>query len=101
MAKNNSTAATRGEIEVQRRKAQAAIDRNRVGTGRKARSLTPRERAAYQRIVKRTDKLLGPVPKPRSDGVSGLQQGLRILKNFAERIRASSEEGKKIPGKMP
>ncbi len=101
MAKDKSTAEQRTQIEAQRQKAQAALDKNRVTTGRKHRSLAPRERAAYQRVVARADKLLGPVSKPRSNGVSGLQQGLRTLKAFAERIRAGSEEGKKIPGKMP
>jgi hypothetical protein len=96
MAKNNP----KSKIEAQRRTAQAALDRNRVVTARgKHRSLTPRERAAYQRVIKRTDKLLGPVPKPRSDGVSGLQRGLRTLKSFAERIRAGHGELEKIPEK--
>lgn len=99
MAKDKSAAATRGEVEAQRRAAQAALDKNRVTVGGKPRSLTPRERAAYQRVIKRTDKLLGPVPKPRSGGVSGLQQGLRTLKAFAERIRAGSEGLKQIPEK--
>ncbi len=100
MAKNKSTAATRGEIEAQRRAAQAAIDKNRVSTGRgKARSLTPRERAAYQRVVKRTDKLLGAVPKPRGKAGSELLRGLRTLKAFAQKIRGGSEELKQIPEK--
>jgi hypothetical protein len=72
-----------------------------VSTGRgKARSLTPRERAAYQRVVKRTDKLLGPVPKPHGKAASELLRGLRTLKSFAERIRASAGEAKKIPEKI-
>lgn len=101
MAKGKSTAEQRKQIEAQRRAAQAAIDRNRVETGRgKARSLTPRERAAYQRVVKRTDKLLGPSPKPRGKATSELLQGLRILKAFAERIRAGAGEVKKIPEKI-
>jgi hypothetical protein len=102
MAKGKSAAATRKGIEAQRRAAQAAIDRNRVETGRgKARSLTPRERAAYQRVVKRTNKLLGSVSKPRGKAGSELMRGLRTLKSFAERIRAGAKEGKKIPKKMP
>ncbi len=99
MAKDKSTAGTQKKIESQRRAAQAALDKNRVTVGRKSRALTPRERAAYQRVIKRTDKLLGSVPKPRSDGVSGLQQGLRTLKSFAERVRAGHGELKQIPGK--
>jgi hypothetical protein len=102
MAKDKSTAATRESIEAQRRKAQAAIDKNRVVTSRgKHRSLAPRERAAYQRVVTRADKLLGPVPKPRGEAGGELMRGLRTLKAFAERIRGSAEEAKKIPGKMP
>ncbi len=99
MAKDKSTAGQRKQIEAQRRKAQAALDKNRVTVGRKPRSLAPRERAAYQRVVARADKLLGPVSKPRSGGVSGLQRGLRTLKSFAERIRAGHEELEKIPEK--
>lgn len=101
MAKSKSAAATREDVEAQRRMAQAAIDKNRVSTGRgKARSLTPRERSAYQRVVKRTDKLLGPVPKPRGKAGSELLQGLRALKAFAKRIRAGAEEVEKIPKGM-
>jgi hypothetical protein len=101
-SKDKSTAETQTKIEAQRRAAQAAIDRNRVETGRgKARSLTPRERAAYQRVVKRTDKLLGPVPKPRGKAASELLRGLRTLKAFAERIRGSAGELEQIPGKTP
>ena len=102
MAKDKSTATTREGVEAQRRAAQAAIDKNRVVTSRgKARSLAPRERAAYQRVVARADKLLGPVSKPRGTAGPALVQGLRTLKAFAERIRAGAEEGKEIPGKMP
>ncbi len=99
MAKDKSTAEQRSQIEAQRQKAQAAIDRNRVGTGRKARSLAPRERAAYQRVVTRADKLLGPVPKPRGKAAGALMQGLRTLKSFAERIRAGAGDLEKIPEK--
>ena len=100
MAKGKSAAATREGIEAQRRAAQAAIDRNRVETGRgKARSLTPRERAAYQRVIKRTDKLLGPVPKPRGKAGSELIRGLRTLKSFAERIRGGAKDIEKLPEK--
>lgn len=98
-SKDKSTAATRGEIEAQRRKAQAAIDKNRVTIGGKSRSLTPRERATYQRVIKRTDKLLGPVSKPRGKAGSNLLQGLRTLKAFARKVRAGSKELERIPEK--
>ena len=101
MAKDKSAAATRKDVEAQRRAAQAAIDKNRVSVGRgKSRSLPPRERAAYQRVIKRTDKLLGPVPKPRGKAGSELLRGLRTLKSFAERIRGSAKKAKKIPEGM-
>jgi hypothetical protein len=99
MAKNKSTAGTRKDVEAQRRAAQAALDKNRVTVGRKARSLAPRERAAYQRVVARADKLLGPVPKPRGKAGSDLLRGLRTLKSFAERLRGGSEELERIPEK--
>ncbi len=99
MAKDKSTAEQRSQIEVQRRKAQAALDKNRVTTGRKARSLAPRERAAYQRVVARADKLLGPVSKPRGKAGSELLRGLRTLKSFAERIRGGAGELEKLPEK--
>lgn len=98
MAKGKSTAEQQKQIEAQRREAQAALKRNRVSTGRgKFRSLTPRERSAYQRVIKRTDKLLGPVRKRGPSGVEGLRSGLRTLKAFAERVRAGREEFEKIP----
>lgn len=99
MAKDKSTAGQRKQIEAQRRKAQAALDKNRVTVGRKPRSLAPRERAAYQRVVARADKLLGPVSKPRGKAAGDLLRGLRTLKSFAERIRAGAGEVKKIPEK--
>ena len=102
MAKDKSAAATRKDVEAQRRAAQAAIDKNRVVTSRgKHRSLIPRERAAYQRVVARADKLLGPAPKPRGKAGSALLRGLRTLKSFAERIREGAKDVEKIPGKMP
>ena len=102
MAKDKSATATRKDVEAQRRAAQAAIDKNRVVTSRgKHRSLAPRERAAYQRVVTRADKLLGPVSKPRGKAGSDLLRGLRTLKAFAERIRGGAEDVEKIPGKMP
>jgi hypothetical protein len=98
MAKGKPTSEQRSQIEAQRRAAQAALDKNRVKTGRSsARSLTPRERAAYQRVIARTDKLLGSASKPRKNGVGGLRSGLRTLKAFAERIRSGHKELKQIP----
>ena len=100
MAKGKSASEQRSKIEAQRRAAQSALDKNRVETGRgKARSLTPRERSAYQRVIARTDKLLGSVSKPRGNGVGGLRSGLRTLKAFAERVRAGHGELKRIPEK--
>ena len=56
MAKDKPAAEQRSKIEAQRRAAQSALDKNRVETGRgKARSLTPRERSAYQRVIARTE----------------------------------------------
>lgn len=92
----------RSKIEAQRRAAQKALDENSVSMGRgKTRQLTRKERALYQRIVKRTDKLLGPVPKKRESGIEGLKAGLRTLKSFAEKVRSGREkleEVKEGPG---
>jgi len=100
MAKSKSKSESKsGELIAQRRKAQEALRRNRVKVGpRKYRSLTPRERAAYKRVISRTDKLVGPVPAARREGgIVGLKSGLRTLKAFAERIRAGKEEFDKLP----
>lgn len=101
MAKDKPPAEQREQIEAQRRKAQAALDRNRVSLGRgEYRALTRRERAAYERVVERTDKLLGPVSKPRRrDGAKQLASGLRTLKAFAERVRAGKEQLGELPEK--
>lgn len=92
----------RSKIEAQRRAAQKALDENSVSMGRgKTRQLTRKERSLYQRVVKRSDKLLGPVPKHRESGIEGLRAGLRTLKSFAEKIRSGKkrfEEVKEGPG---
>lgn len=95
MAKNKPSGDTAADLQIQRRKAQAALDRNRVETSRgKYRSLKPRERAAYQRIIKRTDKLLGAVSKPSKDSSitpEAAAQGLNALKNFAQMVKIQKE----------
>ncbi|KPL13130.1 hypothetical protein AMJ85_00285 [candidate division BRC1 bacterium SM23_51] len=84
---------TKNQIEAQRRKAQSALDNNSVTTpSGKQRQLTRRERAAYQNIVRRTDKLLGPAPKPRESGVEGLRVAWQRLKDLAERVRSGREK---------
>lgn len=88
------------KIKAQRRAAQAALTRNRVTEGGRSRSLNARERAAYQRVIKRTDKLLGPVSKPATKRGTGTREALRTVKAFAERIRSGAQDLKDIPGKM-
>jgi hypothetical protein len=99
MAKDKNA---KSQIEAQRRAAQKALDENSVPTGRgKHRQLTRKERALYQRVVRRADKLLGPAPKPRESGIEGLRSGLQTLKSFAARLRAGREkleEVKEGPG---
>jgi len=91
----------KGDLIVQRRKALAAIRANRVQVGpHKYRSLTPRERAAYQRVVHRADKVVGPIPKRKGEGgVEGLVSGWRVLRGFLEHLRAAKEEFDKLPEK--
>jgi hypothetical protein len=90
-------------LAAQRRTAQAALDKNRKRVGpNKYRALTPRERAAYQRVVKRADKVLGPIAKPGAfeRGAEGLAEGLNVLKRFAERVKAGKERIEDIPEEM-
>ncbi len=100
MPSKNNQKEQRKEIEAQRRTAQAALSKNRVTEGGRSRSLNKRERAAYQRVVKRTDKLLGPVSKPGTKLGTEAREALRTLKAFAERVRSGAKDLKDIPGGM-
>jgi hypothetical protein len=101
MAKGKSTEEQQKKIKAQRRAAQLALSKNRVVEGGRSRSLNKRERAAYQRVIKRTDKLLGPAPKPATTKLGAeAREALRTVKAFAERIRAGAEEFGKIPERM-
>lgn len=93
MAKDKPTMDYKARLGRQQREAQTAIDLNRIKVGPgKYRELTRKERATYQRVVKRADKIIGPMPKPPGkSGAGALLEGLRTLKKFAERIRAGGK----------
>jgi hypothetical protein len=102
MAKGKSAKEQRKQIEAQRRAAQAALSKNRVVEGGRSRSLNKRERAAYQRVITRSDELLGPASKPATTKLGAeSRKALRTVKAFAERVRAGAGALGEIPEKMP
>jgi hypothetical protein len=101
MPSKSNQKGQREKIKAQRRAAQLALDKNRVQEGGRSRSLNKRERAAYQRVITRTDKLLGPASKPATTKLGAeARSALRTVKAFAERIRGGAKDLGGIPEKM-
>lgn len=90
----------RSELRMQRRYAKSqdlAGQRQKEGKG----PMTRAERAAYDKTVRRSDKVLGEVPPvPKEGAVESLLNGIRMLIRKAKSVGSGFEEFEKIPGRM-
>ena len=107
-AKTKSQADTNADLAAQRDHAQYLLNKGTMRLpGGKTRPLTDSERAAFERVIARTGKILKPAPspprKPKSDEpeTPSTTDTARKAWEVAKAAKKRYDDFKKMPGRMP